>query len=263
MNIFEKFPVCFLAGVAGCFSTCIIQPQDVLKVRIQNIGQNKKINMINVFKELKIYNFKSYYNGLDIAIIRQLSYGQVKFGIFNYLINKDDDLKIRVIKGTLSGSIAGIFSTPLEILLIQKQLSNKYLNSYKLLSKIKLDNNFFNVFKSTLLRCAIVNSVGLSSYTFIKNKFLNQEYPRHKAIICSSLIAGLSESIAGTPIDLIKTRITISNKKTNNILQIAKNIYKQEGFCAFYRSFFPFYFRSGIHSSLTLIFLELMTTEFC
>jgi solute carrier family 25 (mitochondrial oxoglutarate transporter), member 11 len=72
--------------MSGMFATCCIQPIDLIKVRIQVLaGDNPgvKYSPIQVGKQILAKEGpKSFYKGLDAALMRQLFYTTARFGIF-------------------------------------------------------------------------------------------------------------------------------------------------------------------------------------
>jgi len=66
-------------------ATCVIQPIDLVKVRIQLQSETKGANVSpfgvarDIFKEAGI---KSFYRGLDSALMRQAVYTTTRLGIY-------------------------------------------------------------------------------------------------------------------------------------------------------------------------------------
>ena len=71
-------------GLSGMGATCITQPIDMIKVRIQLRGEAKgKTSPIDVAKE--IYHqggIKGFYRGIDSALARQAVYASLRIGLY-------------------------------------------------------------------------------------------------------------------------------------------------------------------------------------
>lgn len=66
-------------------ATCVMQPVDIIKVRIQVRGElgNPNLSPFSVAKDLKAEaGFKGFYKGLDSALVRQSTYTTVRFGVY-------------------------------------------------------------------------------------------------------------------------------------------------------------------------------------
>jgi len=81
MSLFYNF---LIGGLSGMGATSIIQPIDMIKVRIQLRGEALgKTSPIDVAKE--IYHqggIKGFYRGLDSALLRQAVYASLRIGIY-------------------------------------------------------------------------------------------------------------------------------------------------------------------------------------
>ena len=72
-------------GISGSTATLIIQPIDMIKVRIQLLSEqgHKNLNPLKVAKQIvKNDGFITLYKGLDSAILRQIFYGTTRLGLF-------------------------------------------------------------------------------------------------------------------------------------------------------------------------------------
>jgi len=74
-----------LGGMSGMVATCVIQPIDMVKVRIQLAGETAgaDVSPFGVTKQiLKNEGFLGFYRGIDAALMRQVFYTTARFGIF-------------------------------------------------------------------------------------------------------------------------------------------------------------------------------------
>lgn len=78
-------------------------------------------------------------------------------------------------------------------------------------------------------------------YEFIKKKISKNEKYKEKIIpklISSSLCGGISQFIS-SPTDLLKIRMISENHKKQNMINLIRNIYNQNGFTYFYKGAYP------------------------
>jgi len=92
-------------------STCVIQPIDMVKVRIQLkselLGKGAKVSPISIIKEMlgNGQGFRQFYRGLDAALMRQLTYTTPRMGIYKTLMNKHEQTH-----GSVSFAYKSLFS---------------------------------------------------------------------------------------------------------------------------------------------------------
>ncbi|MCO5570248.1 hypothetical protein L7F22_023967 [Adiantum nelumboides] len=72
-------------GVFGMLATCVIQPVDIVKMRIQ-LGQGSALHVAKTM--LKEEGFGAYYRGLFAGLLRQATYTTTRLGSFKILTNK-------------------------------------------------------------------------------------------------------------------------------------------------------------------------------
>lgn len=74
-----------IGGISGMFSTTIVQPIDIVKVRLQVRGEagHSNLSPFSVARELKAkVGLKGFYKGLDSALVRQSTYTTTRFGVY-------------------------------------------------------------------------------------------------------------------------------------------------------------------------------------
>eukprot|EP00897_Mesotaenium_endlicherianum_P010849 jgi/Mesen1/9793/ME000007S09848 len=69
-------------GLAGMCATCIIQPVDIVKVRIQ-LGQGGATEVAGKIMETE--GIKGFYKGLSAGLLRQITYTTTRLGTFQGL----------------------------------------------------------------------------------------------------------------------------------------------------------------------------------
>lgn len=81
LNCSSKFWIYF-----SMMATCIVQPLDLIKTRMQLAGMGK--SSVAVTSEIvAMEGFMALYNGLSAGLLRQATYGTTRLGVFNYLFD--------------------------------------------------------------------------------------------------------------------------------------------------------------------------------
>jgi solute carrier family 25 oxoglutarate transporter 11 len=78
-----------IGGFAGMLGTCIWQPVDMIKVRVQVSGEaGQTTNPFKIAPQIAAKEgMKGFYKGLDSALVRQATYTTTRFGIFLNLMD--------------------------------------------------------------------------------------------------------------------------------------------------------------------------------
>ncbi|KAM0038627.1 putative mitochondrial carrier domain superfamily [Helianthus debilis subsp. tardiflorus] len=113
-------------GASGMLATCVIQPIDMIKVRIQ-LGQG---SAVSVTKEmLKNEGVGAFYKGLSAGLLRQATYTTARLGTFRILTNKALEandgkplpLYQKALCGLTAGAIGACVGSPADLALIRMQ----------------------------------------------------------------------------------------------------------------------------------------------
>jgi len=120
----------FLTGcLAGCMSTSIIQPVDMIKVRLQlGAAEGGSTNPIVVAKNLiKADGIKGMYKGIDAAFTRQVFYTGTRLGLFDKFseMAKEPGQRTPFWKNAVcaltAGGIGAAIGNPADLALIRMQ----------------------------------------------------------------------------------------------------------------------------------------------
>lgn len=277
-------PVKFLfGGIAGMGATCVVQPLDLVKNRMQIMGGEaggKKVTSIGVIGQLiKREGFTALYTGLSAGLLRQASYTTVRMGVYTSMVERfSHDGKttfvVQLSSGLLAGATGAFVGTPAEIALVRMtadgrlppELKRNYKNVFNALSRIVSEEGFRALWTGctpTIGRSMVVNMCQLASYSQAKARLIASGYfkegmPLH---FSASMIAGLITTTASMPLDIAKTRLqnmkTVDGKpEFKGTVDVLVRVVKGEGFLALWRGFAPYYARLGPHTVLTFIILE-------
>ncbi|XP_068980323.1 mitochondrial 2-oxoglutarate/malate carrier protein-like [Bombus flavifrons] len=267
-------------GTAGMAATCVVQPLDLIKNRMQLSGT--KTSTINVISSiLKNEGALALYAGLSAGLLRQASYTTTRLGTYEWLsqlISKDSqpNFIMKVLIGCTAGCVGAFVGTPAEVALIRMTADGRlpiaerrnYKNAFNALVRIVKEEGFLALWRGTIPtmgRAMVVNAAQLASYSQSKEMLLNTGYFENNITLhfVSSMISGLVTTAASMPVDIAKTRIQnmkiVDGKPefkgaVDVIIQVCRN----EGIFSLWKGFFPYYARLGPHTVLTFVFVEQM-----
>lgn len=121
-------------------ATSVIQPVDMLKVRIQLASEaGGSTNPVTVARSIfKLGGVRGFYAGLDSALLRQAVYATMRLGIYFNLsesiknsrkANGDSVINLSVLEKTacsfIAGSIGSFVGTPCDLVLVRMQADKR------------------------------------------------------------------------------------------------------------------------------------------
>ncbi|XP_046309990.1 kidney mitochondrial carrier protein 1 isoform X2 [Marmota monax] len=199
------------------------------------------------------------------AMLRQASYGTIKIGTYQSLKRlfverpEDETLLINVICGILSGVISSAIANPTDVLKIRMQAQNSNIQGGMI-------GNFINIYQQegtrglwkgvslTAQRAAIVVGVELPVYDITKKHLILSGLMGDTVYthFLSSFTCGLVGALASNPVDVVRTRMM--NQRVirdggcsgyRGTLDCLLQTWKNEGFFALYKGFWPNWLRLG------------------
>jgi len=283
-NYLEPF---VFGGLSGMIATCVIQPIDMVKVRIQLQGEGGKgaaVESKNPFKVFKsvVQNegFGKLYAGLSAALLRQATYTTARLGLFRTISNsmqKDKEplpFWKKSVAGLLAGGIGCVFGTPADVALVRMQADGKLPPEQRRNSKhvgdalvriVKEEGVAKGLFAGNvpvIIRASMLNLGMLATYDQALES-LKQVTSNETAVsVGAKLISGFAASAFSLPFDFVKTRIQKQVRRPDgtlpyrSFLHCCTTVIKEEGPMAFYRGFWTYYARIAPHAMITLWAME-------
>jgi solute carrier family 25 oxoglutarate transporter 11 len=273
-------------GLSGMGATCVVQPLDLIKNRMQLMGAEggKKATSVQVIsKVIKTEGFFSLYNGLSAGLLRQASYTTVRMGVYTSLIERlavdgKTTFPIQLVSGLTAGALGAFVGTPAEVTLIRMTADGRlppeqrrnYKNVFNALARIVREEGVRALWTGctpTVGRSMVVNMCQLASYSQAKQRLMATGYFKEDIVLhfCASMISGLVTTAASMPVDIAKTRL--QNMKVRDgkpeykgTIDVLAKVVKNEGFFALWRGFTPYYARLGPHTVLTFVILEQLSS---
>ncbi|XP_043582992.1 mitochondrial uncoupling protein Bmcp isoform X2 [Bombus pyrosoma] len=235
-------------GLASIVAELGTFPLDTTKTRLQIQGQKfdqkyahlKYSGMTDaLFQISQQEGFKALYSGISSAILRQATYGTIKF----------------------AGAISSAIANPTDVVKVRMQVTgiNSNLTLFGCFQDVYQHEGICGLWRGvgpTAQRAAIIAAVELPIYDYSKKKFmvlLGDSISNH---FVSSFIASMGSAIASTPIDVVRTRLMNQKRIPTASGMLPPHIYngsidcfvqtfKNEGFLALYKGFVPTWFRMG------------------
>jgi dicarboxylate transporter 10 len=169
----------------------------------------------------------------------------------------------------VSGFVGALFGTPSDIANIRMQndrslqLENRrnYRNVFDAWIKMKRHEGwraFYQGLWPNCFRCAIMTTSQLASYDIFKGVLQKISCTTKELPIIhlsASLLASLVATTLCSPMDIIRTQLMSSSKKTS-LFTVVKELARSEGYRWVFRGWTPSFLRLGPQTIATLIFME-------
>ncbi|XP_055388429.1 uncharacterized protein LOC129616994 [Condylostylus longicornis] len=273
-----------LGGLAGCVATTIIQPVDMVKVRIQLAGEGGAAAVRGPFAIaggiIKNEGFFSLYKGLDAGLIRQITYTTARMGLFRVItdaMKKPEEsvpLHKKAFAGLAAGGLASVVGNPADLSLIRLQADatlppearRNYKGAVDALTRIAKEEGICGWWRGctpTVARAMALNMGMLASFDQSKEMLEKRFGPGWGATLTASAISGWFAVTFSLPFDFIKTRIQkmkadpiTGELPYKNMVDCASKTFRAGGPTAFYAGYLTYYFRVAPHVMITLVFLD-------
>ncbi|XP_054167035.1 mitochondrial 2-oxoglutarate/malate carrier protein-like [Oppia nitens] len=273
-------------GCAGMMATCVVQPFDLIKNRMQLSGEGRKgkefkTSFHAISSVVKNEGFGGLYVGLSAGLLRQATYATVRLGIYSTLFDKlsaesrePPGFLVKVVLGMTAGGIGAFIGTPAEVTLIRMTSDGRlpvaerrgYKNVFNALIRITREEGLLTLWRGcipTIGRAMVVNAAQLSSYSQSKQVLLSTKYFNDN-LWChfgASMISGFFTSAVSMPVDIAKTRlqsmkIINGRPEYSGAFDVIFKVVRNEGIPALWKGFTPYFGRVGPHTVIAFILLE-------
>ena len=292
-TIGDKLRPFLIGGLSGMAATCVVQPIDTVKVRIQILGENKakgaevSTNPLTVGRKiLANEGVGALYKGLDSALVRQATYTTTRLGVYSYFFEKVKREKGKVSFANkfyiscLAGFTGALVGTPADLALVRFQSDatlpvaerRNYKNVVDAFGRIVKEEGFFSLWKGstpTVLRALALNIAMLTSNDEIKERLTAMrglKKPDPTSVFTASAISGFLSAFVSLPFDNIKTKMQKQKKLPDGTLPYSsffdcfKKTVSKDGLGGLWIGFFPtYYIRIAPHIMITLIVQDWLT----
>lgn len=266
-------------GASGMLATSVIQPIDMIKVRIQ-LGQGSAGEVTR--NMLKNEGIPAFYKGLSAGLLRQATYTTARLGSFKILTNKAVEanegkplpLYQKAVCGLSAGAIGACVGNPADLALIRMQADatlpaaqrRNYANAFHALYRIGAEEGLLALWKGagpTVVRAMGLNMGMLASYDQSVEFFRDSVGLGEAAtVIGASMVSGFFASACSLPFDYVKTQIQKMQPDGegkypySGSVDCALKTIKSGGPLKLYTGFPVYCVRIAPHVMLTWIFLN-------
>ncbi|KAJ9134191.1 hypothetical protein NKR19_g8788 [Coniochaeta hoffmannii] len=273
-------------GLSGMVATTVIQPVDMIKVRIQLAGEGvsggPKPTPLSVTREiLASGKARDLYTGLSAGLLRQAVYTTARLGFFDTFMGsltarakaKGNSIGFgeRATAGLAAGGLAAMIGNPADLALIRMQSDGlkpvaerkNYRSVIDALSGIARSEGVAALWAGaapTVVRAMALNFGQLAFFSEAKAQLKTRTtWSANAQTLSASAIAGFFASFFSLPFDFVKTRLQKQSRGPDGklpykgMVDCFAKVAKQEGVLRFYRGFGTYYVRIAPHAMVTLI----------
>ena len=267
-------------GLAGMTATSVIQPVDMIKVRLQLAGEGVKTGPkptpVTVFRDILAQGkVMDLYTGLSAGLLRQAVYTTARLGFFDTFMKslsaraKERGTTIgfteRAGAGLAAGGLAAMVGNPADLALIRMQSDGlkpaaqraNYTSVIDALARISKNEGITRLWAGaypTVVRAMALNFGQLAFFSEAKQQLKTTPLSSRTQTLTASAIAGFFASFLSLPFDFMKTRLQKQTRAADGSLPYSgmfdcfKKVAKDEGLLRFYRGFGTYYVRIAPHA---------------
>lgn len=276
-------------GISGMIATSVIQPVDMIKVRLQLAGEGistgPKPSALGVASDIiRQGKVLDLYTGLSAGLLRQAVYTTARLGFFDTFMGKLGQrakdkgttvgFKERAAAGLGAGGIAAFIGNPADLALIRMQSDGlkplaerkNYKSVIDALTSISRSEGVAALWSGatpTVVRAMSLNLGQLAFFSEAKAQLkTNTTWSAKSQTLTASAIAGFFASFLSLPFDFVKTRLQKQQKGPDGKLPYRSMVHcftkvaQEEGLLRFYRGFGTYYVRIAPHAMVTLIVVD-------
>jgi len=267
-------------GAAGMVATTVIQPVDMIKVRLQLAGEGVKTGPkptpLSVTREvIAAGRVMDLYTGLSAGLLRQAVYTTARMGFFETFMKKltsraqGQGKKIgfaeRAAAGLSAGGIAAMLGNPADLALIRMQSDGlkprearaNYRGVFDALIRITRSEGVGALWSGatpTVVRAMALNFGQLAFFSEAKNQLKDTSLSPRVQTLTASATAGFFASFFSLPFDFVKTRLQKQQRGPDGrlpyrgMLDCFQKVIREEGPLRLYRGFSTYYVRIAPHA---------------
>ncbi|GAB0095475.1 Mitochondrial uncoupling protein Bmcp [Sergentomyia squamirostris] len=270
-----------IASITAEFGTF---PIDTAKTRLQIQGQKfddqfsrlQYRGMTHAFTKIsQEEGFRALYSGIWPAVLRQATYGTIKFGTY-YSLKKhlaqqgllhdssgSERVWANVVCAVTAGAVSSAIANPTDVIKVRMQVDSREAGRQSMFScfrEIYEREGVRGLWRGvcpTGCRAVVIAAVELPVYDACKNTLIPIVGDTSANHFLASSVASLGSAIASTPLDVIRTRLMNQKRLTVAIeglasakiytssLDCAVRTVRTEGALALYKGFIPTLMRMG------------------
>lgn len=268
-------------GLGGMTATTVIQPIDMVKVRLQLAGEGAKTGPrptpIQITREIIASGrFMDLYTGLSAGLLRQAVYTTARLGFFDtFMIQLGERAKAkgqtvgfreRAAAGLSAGGLAAMIGNPADLALIRmqsdglkpKEARTNYRSVFHALTHISKSEGIAALWGGafpTVVRAMALNFGQLAFFSETKAQLKSRtQWSGFTQTMTASAVAGFFASFLSLPFDFVKTRLQKQQRGPDGtvpykgMVDCFRKVATDEGLMRFYRGFGTYYVRIAPHA---------------
>jgi len=276
-----------IAGLsANLVATSLVVPMDLLKTRIQLLGEGR----VGYIRSEPVLNSMyantqggsaQFFVGTSAALYRTTLYTFVRMGLYARLykhIMRDEprtrmSLFNKSYAMALSSGVAALVSNPFELVFLRQQADTyegtahkrNYRNPIAAISQIRAEGGngaLFTGAKANFLKVALLNATMVAPFEVIR-AWLKRGFGDWAVFnLFAAGIAAVPAAMLSLPFDNIKTKLqnqpaAVNGRlQYNGVLDCAHQTFAKESYKGFYRGFGAYYMRVTPHAIFALLTLD-------
>lgn len=268
-----------ISGVSCAIVSVILNPFDVVKIRMQNHSDAYPWPERNLFKgALHIYKeegIRGLGRGIEASVLRELLYSSIRIGAYEpirHMLHADDPKTaspfVKYLSSLLSGGVGAVLANPTDLVKVTFQanmpgIELPFRSTLGAFSNIYQNGGIRGLYKGTLAtatRAALLTSAQLGSYDSIKNNLLMGYFGMKDGFLLhlsASMLASVITCTAANPADVVKTRYMSDHiGKYKGPLHCAITTLREGGVSIFFKGWTPSYCRLGPHTIMSFLLIE-------
>ncbi|XP_014251708.1 mitochondrial uncoupling protein Bmcp isoform X2 [Cimex lectularius] len=216
-----------------------------------------------ILKISKQEGFKAFYYGIWPAVLRQATYGTIKFGTYyslkSFLVNGEEDVTVNICCAVVAGMVSSAIANPTDVLKVRMQVlggSYEKRGLFACFKEVYRNEGIGGLWRGvgpTSQRAAVIAAVELPVYDFCKHQLMERFGDNITNHFISSFTASIGSAVASTPLDVVRTRLMNqrrllvggNNKIYTGSIDCLIQTVRHEGFLALYKGFTPTWVRMG------------------
>ena len=274
-------------------ATVVIQPIDMIKVRLQLAGEGIKTgprpSSLAITRDIiaggKVMDL---YTGLSAGLLRQAVYTTARLGFFDTFMETlkrraeakgaGIGFKERAAAGLTAGGVAAMIGNPADLALIRMQSDGlkpqgqraNYRSVFDALIRISKSEGVYALWAGafpTVVRAMALNFGQLATFSEAKMQLKKRvNWPDRAQSLAAASVAGFFASFFSLPFDFVKTRLQKQQKGPDgkapysSMMDCFRKVAKEEGLLRFYRGFGTYYVRIAPHALVSPFVLHRTST---
>lgn len=278
-------------GAASCVAEVLTMPVDVIKTRLQMDGSNAvrlyKGSVDCGTKLLRAEGITALWRGLSPALLRQSTYGSLRYGLYNPIrdmLGVDPGRPVpfwkKLVAGAGAGALASGVANPTDLLKVRLQTDGMsavrtYTGLVHCFTKTLRDEGilgFWTGVGPTMGRATALAAAELATYDEAKVQLKRSGFfPTDGLVlhVCTAFVSGFVATVASSPFDVVKSRVMgqsvdASGKGTlyGGMVDCFVKTVRNEGPMSLYRGFWPNFGRVVPRVVTVFVVMEQLKAQF-